>query len=267
MTTIDPTTIFDGTWRPHYEPPGSDESPDVVSLAGGIYECHSCHPPYRAPADGRDHVIDGGPRFETIAITVVDDRTVRQVGRRGGEVVYECTTTVAADGNTRTETWTAAMKVGDVLVPVMTPLAGAADGRRPVLFSSSATRVGPATAGAHLLTGSWKVVELDLLNHEEDTTYRITDGALTMSDGMGRSFTAGLDGVAAPYDGDDRFTGVSVRVIDERTIEEVDFSGDEVVQVTRWRVDRDGRTMHVRFDDTRGHVMDQTGYKLPSDLP
>jgi hypothetical protein len=71
------------------------------------------------------------------------------------------------------------------------------------------------------------------------------------------------DGAVAPYLGDSRFTGVSVRRIDERTIEESDLSGDAVVQVTRWQVDPDGRTMHVRFDDTHGHVTEQTGHKLP----
>jgi hypothetical protein len=46
-------------------------------------------------------------------------------------------------------------------------------------------------------------------------------------------------------------------------MEESNYSGDELVQVTRWHVDPDGTTMHVRFDDTRGHVMDQTGHELP----
>jgi hypothetical protein len=169
---------------------------------------------------------------------------------------------VASDADSMSETRTAAMIVGDVIVPIMTPMAGEADGRRPVLFRMTAARIGSPTAGAHLLSGTWKVVELDLLNHDEDTTYRIVDDSLTMSDRMGRSYTARLDGSIAPYHGDPRFTGVSLRRIDERTIEESNLSGDTVVQVTRWRVNADGRTMHVRFDDTHGHVMEQTGHKI-----
>jgi hypothetical protein len=237
--------------------------PDVLSLADGIYECPSCNPPYRVAADGREHSFEGHPRFEMLSVMVIDDRTVRVVGRRSGAISYQSTMVVAPDGNAMTETRTAAMKAGDVLLPIMTPLVGEADGRRrPVLFRSSAARIGSATAGAHLLSGSWKVVELDLLNHDEDTTYRIASDSLTMSDRMGRSYTAGLDGAIAPYHGDPRFSGVSVRRIDERTIEESDLSGDAVIQLTRWQVDPDGRTMHVRFDDTHGHVMEQTGYKL-----
>jgi hypothetical protein len=256
-------TAFDGTWRPDYEP-GPDGEPDVLSLAGGTYECHSCHPVYRVPADGEQHPVAGHPRFETIAVTVIDDWTVRLVGHRGGAVVYESTMIVAADGQSRTETWTAAMQVDGIVLPMTTPISGAPEGRgRPVLFAMSAVRIGSVQGGAHLLSGTWKMVAMDLVEHDEDTTYRIAGDSLAMSDRLGRSFTASLDGTVAPYRGDSRFTGVSLLVIDERTIEESNFSGDTVLQVTRWRVDPDGRTMHVQFDDTRGHVMEQTGHKLP----
>jgi hypothetical protein len=262
-----PTTVksvFDGIWRPHYEPPGPEEMPDIVSLAGGIYECHSCRPPYRVAADGQEHPVEANPRFETLAISVVDDWTVTKVGRRQGAVVFESTTIVAPDGLTTTETRTAATMVGQ--------RPGSDHVERPVLFGIRSARVGPATADAHLVSGTWRVVELDLINHDEDTTYRVVDDSLTMSDRIGRSYTAGFDGTVAPYLGDPRFTGVSVRLVDDRTIEESNYTGDEVVQVTRWRVDPDGTTMHVRFDDTHGHVMEQTGHKLrgiapPSPIP
>ena len=135
----------------------------------------------------------GHPRFEMLSVDVVDDRTVRLIGRRGGAISYESTMVVAQDGNTMTETRTAAMPVGDAIMPIMTPLTGEVDGQRPVLFRMSAARVGSPTTGAHVLSGTWKVVELDLLNHDEDTTYRIVDDSVTMSDRMGRSYTARLE--------------------------------------------------------------------------
>jgi hypothetical protein len=191
----------------------------------------------------------------------VDDRTVHLVGRRAGVLSYESTTVVAAEGTSSIETRTAATIVGSHLMPVMA--SRGERGPQPVLFRIVAARIGPPTAGAHLVSGSWRVMELDLLNHDEDTSYRIADGSLTMSDRMGRSYFAPLDGTVAPYLGDARFTSVSVRLLDERTIEESNLNGDTVVQVTRWQVAEDGTMMHVRFDDTRGHVMEQTGHKLP----
>ena len=203
-----PESIFDGTWRPHYEPPGPDELPDVLSLAGGIFECHSCRPPYRVAADGAEHAVEGNPRFETLAVTVVDDRTVRLVGRRGGASRRTSRRwSLAPTATTMTETRTAAKQVGASWCRSCDP---GRRGRRPDRDPSCSASPPPAsdrpTAGAHLLSGTWKVVELDLLNHDEDTTYRIADGSLAMSDRMGRSFTARLDGSIAPYVGDPRFT-------------------------------------------------------------
>jgi len=254
---------FDGTWRPSYGPPPADEPPDNVSLVDGIYACRSCRPPYEAPADGKRHPVAGHPRFDDLQVDLVDDRTVRLIGRRGPDVTFESTATVSADGQTRTETWTAAERIDGVLVLTAAPMvARPGEPRRPVLFTASAVRVGRAEAGAHLVSGTWKIVAMDLVNHEEDTEYRVEDGSLTMTDRLGRSYAAPLDGTVAPYRGDPRFDGVSLRVIDDRTIEETNLSGDTIIQVTRWWVDPDGRTMHVRFDDLHGHVMEQSGHKL-----
>ena len=256
-------SVFDGTWRPSYGPVDPEGAPEVLELVGGIYECRSCQPMFSVPADGRQHAVDGNPRFDTVSVTVIDDRSVRLVGRRGGHVVIDATTVVAVDGQSMVETYAAVMKVGEDVVPMTSPLVSAGAGAaRPVLFGATARRMGPVTAGAHLLTGSWKVVDIDLINHDEDTTYHVADGVLTMVDMLGRSFAARLDGTIAPYHGDPRFTGVSVRWVDDRTIEESDLAGDAVIQVTRWSVDPDGTTMHVRFDDGRGHVMEQTGHKV-----
>jgi hypothetical protein len=83
-----------------------------------------------------------------------------------------------------------------------------------------------------------------------------------MSDRAGRSFSAKLDGTEAPYIGDPRFTSVSVKLIDSRTIEESDKNQDKIVLITRWTVGPDGTTMHVRFDNTQGFVQEQTGHKI-----
>ena len=43
---------------------------------------------------------------------------------------------------------------------------------------------------------------------------------------------------------------------------ESDKKGGKVVKISRWSVGPDGKTMHVRFDDTQGHVQEQTGHKV-----
>jgi hypothetical protein len=85
---------------------------------------------------------------------------------------------------------------------------------------------------------------------------------LEMSDRMGRSFAAKLDGTEAPYKGSDEFTSVSLKKIDSHTIEESDKRGGKVEKISLWSIGPDGKTMHVRFDNTQGFVQQQTGYKV-----
>ena len=151
---------FDGTRRPDPQRPTPDAKPDVLTLSNGNYECQSCQPPYRVPADGQDRAVSGNPRFDTLAISVVDGRTVLRTARRDGVVVVDARTVVAVDGNSKAETQT---------------VTGV--GPRPFEFSATSTRVTPAAAGSHALSGSWRVLEMDLVNHDEDTAYQVTDGA------------------------------------------------------------------------------------------
>jgi hypothetical protein len=129
-------------------------------------------------------------------------------------------------------------------------------------LTSHSKRLSAAKPGSHALSGSWRLLDTDLTNHDEDTTYTVSNGTLTMSDHMGRSFAAKLDGTDVPYQGDADFNTVSIKLIDDRTIEEFDKKDGKVVKITRWAIDPDGKSVHVRFDDTNGKVQEQTGHKV-----
>jgi hypothetical protein len=238
-------SVFNGTWRPDPQRPNPAQKTDVFVLTDGTYNCESCTPPYEVKADGLDQSITGNPRYNTVSVRIVDNRTVMKMAKKDGKTVAESTLVISADGKTMTETQT----ISGVLP-------------RPVEMASRSARVAAGPAGSHLVSGEWRLVEADLPNHEEDTTYKVSGNTLTMSDRAGRSFSAKLDGTEAPYSGDPRFTSVSVKLIDSRTIEESDKNQDKIVLITRWTVDPDGKTMHVRFDNTQGFVQEQTGHKI-----
>ena len=239
-------SIFDGTWRPDPQKPAPTQKPDSFELSNGQYRCLSCTPPYEVKTDGTDQPVTGNPYYDTISITVIDARKIAKTAKKkNGETVMKSSVVVSADGRTETETQT---------VFGMGP--------RPLELTSKSSRVSAGRPGSHLLSGAWQLLETDLTNHDEDTTYKISDNTLTMSDHMGRSFTARLDGTDAPYKGDPKFTSVSVKMLDGRTIEESDKNGGKVVLIDRWSIDPDGKTLHVRFDDTHGKVQEQTGHKL-----
>ena len=238
-------SVFNGTWRPDPQTFSPTRKPDVVQLVNGVYDCQTCTPPYKIKADGQDHAISGNPYYDTLSVSTIDDRTVSRNAKKGGKTVMETKSVVSADGKTKTD------------VQTMYDMAP-----RPIEFTSHSSRVSPGSQGSHLISGGWRMTDGDVSNHAEDTIFTISGDTLSMSDRMGRSFSAKLDGTEAPYNGSDEFTSVSLKMIDSHTIEESDKKGGKVVKITRWSVGPDGKTMHVRFDDTQGHVQEQNGSKV-----
>lgn len=237
-------SAFDGTWRPEPQRPSRPKT-EVAVLIGGEYECPSCSPPYTAKADGHDQPLQGNPYFDTISIAIVDDHTIAKTGKKDGKVVAETKVTVSADGATKTEVQT---------------IIGMA--RVPVELTAKFSRISSGKPGSHAVSGGWQMTEMDVSNHAEDTTFKVSGGALSMTDRMGRSFTAKFDGTPAPYQGSDDFNGVALKLIDQRTIEESDLSDGKVVKISRWALSPDGQTLHARFDDTHGHIQEQDGHKV-----
>jgi len=238
-------SAFEGTWRPDPQRPSHPGEPEIAVLANGKYECPTCMPPYTVKADGHDQPLHGNPYYDTIAIAIVDARTITKIGKKDGKISGDTRVTISADGATKTEVQTL---IG--MAPV------------PIELTSKFSRVSAAKPGSHLVSGGWQMTEMDVSNHVEDTTFKVSGGALSMIDRMGRSFTAKFDGTPAPYKGSDEFNGVSLKLIDARTIEESDLNDANVVKISRWALSPDGQTIHARFDDTHGHIQEQDGHKV-----
>jgi hypothetical protein len=237
---------FDGTWRPDPERGDPNGKPDEYVLSGGNYECRSCTPPYRIPADGQDHPVAGNSMYDSLSVKIIDNRTTSKVAKKGGTTIAETRGTVSADGNSLVEQ----QKLFFM-------------GPKPVELTSKSTRAGQEPVGNPAISGKWRRIETDLTNHDEDTTLRVADQTVSMTDHMGRSFQAKLDGTDAPYKGSPEFTSVSVKLINPSTLEESDKNAGKVVKISTWSVDPDGKTMHARFDDLHGRIQKQTGHKIP----
>jgi hypothetical protein len=238
-------SVFNGTWRPDPETYGPTRKADSFELIDGTYSCQSCNPAYKIKADGQDQAMSGNQFYDTLSVAVIDGRTVSKVAKRAKQTVAESHIEVSIDGKTETERQT---------LYFMAP--------RPIELTSHATRVAAGAPGSHAISGSWRTTQTVVSNHAEDTIFTVTGGTLSMSDRMGRSFTAKLDGSEAPYNGSDEFTSVTLKLIDARTIEETDKKDGKTVKISRWAVDPDGKTIHVRFDNTQGFVQEQTGHKV-----
>ena len=81
-------------------------------------------------------------------------------------------------------------------------------------------RVGGAPAGANKVSCEWRPVTTNASEDVITTTYKATVDGFAMSDPTGDSYAARFDGKEYPFTGDPGVTSVSVKKIDETTIEE-----------------------------------------------
>src|SRR5580704_14464219 len=98
--------VIDGTWKFDLSTAQLPKKPDVFLLQGGVYQCKTCVPPVDVKADGQDQKVTGNPYYDTVSITVVDDRTIEETDKKGPKTVVTSKSTVSPDGNTLTVVFT-----------------------------------------------------------------------------------------------------------------------------------------------------------------
>jgi hypothetical protein len=225
---------FDGKWKINLAESQFSTEPAVYMLQGGTYHCPTCDPPLEIPADGSDHKIVGEPCYDTASIKVVDDRAMEEIDKRNGKPVGTTRITVSPDGNTATVEWTENCNAqGDV-----------------VAGKDIVARVAQAPRGAHAISGSWRITKR--VNRSENAlvvTLKLDGSTFSFADPTGQSYTAKLDGTETPFKGDLSGTMVSVKRIDENTIEETDRHNEKIVEVTRFTCSADGKTMSVSMEN------------------
>jgi len=220
-------SAFDGNWKTRMDSLKVSGNPDAFEVAGGMYTCSTCAPEIKVQADGLDHPVSGHPYYDTVAVTVLSPTSIRIVDKQTGREVYNITYVVSADGGTLNA------RLTDQTAPQM------------VTEAFTARRVAPGAAGAHATSGSWLP---DRVSEANDAlliiTYRMTPLYFGMS-WNGESYQAKFDGQEYPVEGDPAHTMVSVRRIDDHTVEETDHRDGKVTDEIRMSAAQDGRTMEI----------------------
>jgi len=188
-------SVLNGTWKVDLASLKFEQKPDEFLLKDGTYTCVSCiGSPITVPADGKFHPVKDRPYFDSMAVKVVDDKTIEIRRRKGDKEVVVITSTVSADGNSLTN------KFHDAT----TPNAPAIDG------TGTSKRVGPTPAGAHAISGQWQPDQIG--EYSEDAlniTYAINGDTVKQSS-QGQSYTAEIGGPAVAVQGDIAGTMVAV---------------------------------------------------------
>ena len=218
--------------------------PSEYVLKDGTWTCASCVPPLTTPADGQFHAVADRPYFDSMSVTVVDDRTVDIHRKKGGKDASTVNIQVSEDGKTLTS------KFKDMTTPGKT-----------VEGSSTATRAGPASAGAHAVSGQWMTDRIGDYSEEAlDISFQI-DGDTVTSTSQGQTYTATLGGPAVAIENDTGGTTVKV----ERAgagIKETYMRGGKEVGIATITPSPDGQSISYSSTDPRdGTTTDFTANK------
>jgi hypothetical protein len=236
-------TGIDGTWKADLSSVQLDQKPDQMLLKAGQYSCPTCTPPLTVAADGAFHAVTGRPYSDQMSVKVDDDHNVTSTSRKGGRDTGQTKYSVSADGKTLTISFT------DSSIP----------NAKPVTGSLTETRVADAPAGAHAISGSWKLDKYNNVSDEGLTvTYKLDGDTLHMSSPAGQSYDAKLDGSDTPIKGDIGGTTASVKKLADNSYQETDKRGGKVVNVTTFTVGADGKLNVVGEDKLAGSTIKYT---------
>ena len=233
---------FDGTWEMKMDTLQFSGPPEDYLFDKGMYHCESCVPKVDVETDGADHKVTGHP-YASLAVRILDRRSIKFTMKKDGKTTFECVETVSPDDRTMTEEFTNTSEV------------------ETVSGKAGFTRVGHGPPGSHALSGRWRMDAVKNATRAGTlTTYQNAAGGMRISDGS-QSYEAKFDGRDYPTDKDGHST-VSLKLIDEYTIEETDKQDGKILTVARMTVSRDGKSMRVESSDKlRGGAMTYTAEK------
>lgn len=225
---------FAGTWKVDMNKVDFSRKPDVYVLQNGMYQCKTCVPPIDVKADGQDQKVTGHPYFDSVAVKVVSDHEIEETDKKDGKVVATSKTTVAPDGKTLTFEFTDSSNTNG----------------SPVTGKGEATRVAAGPAGSNAVSGSWRTTKMENISDNAITwSYKVNGDDLTMASPTGQTYTAKMNGPAAPMQGDPGITTVSVKSMGKKTIEETDMRDGKVIGIAKSTVSDDGKTMHIEYEN------------------
>ena len=219
---------FDGTWKTDLSKTQFSPKPLTFYTSAGWYHCVSCTPAFDVQADGQDHAVSG-QSYDTMSVTVVDPHTISVVAKKGGAVTFEQTRTVSADGKTLTVKSTG----------------HPANGGATTDFETTGKRSGPLPSGVHATSGNWVIQKQSGSSNALITTFKTNGDELTMTSPTGETYTAKFDGNDYPYRGAYSYDAVSLKKINDHTIEEIDKRNGNAIDDSTMTISANGKTMTV----------------------
>ena len=235
-------SAFDGKWKLHPESVKVTGKANQIQVLEGVFTCSSCQPEISVKADGTDQKVEGHDYYDTVAVTVVSPSSIHIVNKKGGKLVSTINYDVSTDGNTLTTRFQNHT------------------GSQVATGTLTQTRRAAGRPGSHRVSGSWQPDTLQDANAAALTyAYQMTNDQFSMH-WNGQSFNARFDGNKYPVHGDPGNTMVSVKRLNDRTVEQTDHRQGRVTNEIRLAAASDGKTIDVTDNDVIRHQI--TTYTL-----
>ena len=233
-----------GTWKADLATSEFEDQPDVYLIKDGKYDCSSCSPPLSVAADGKFHPVPDRPYYDSLAVTIVDDRTVKFERKKGDRDAGSSTWQLSPDGNT----------LNAEFVDKSTDKAVSGKG--------TSTRVAATPAGAHAVSGSWKANRLDNLSDEGLTfSYEVEGDTIKSQAGDGTTYEAKVGGPDATVQGDPSGLTVSIARPSPNVLIETFKREGKIVGVSTITVGADGKLTGVYENKVQGSTTRYTAMK------
>jgi len=228
-------TPFDGTWKIDVKNIQFPEKPEVWVIQNGTYVCSTCDPKINVKADGSDQPVRGSKAFDTLAVKIVDDKSVEMTRKKSGKVVGSEKSSVSADGKTFS---------ADI---IEYPEAS----KQPVTIKATMIRVAAGPAGSHAFSGSWRIQKGSAAASDNALTftYKSSPNGLMVSSPTGESYDAKFDGKDYPIKGDPEGIMVSLTKVSERIVDETIKRDGKIVQINHMTVSSDGKALTVKSEN------------------
>jgi hypothetical protein len=222
---------FDGTWKTLPESMKVTGKADQWQVLDGVYTCASCVPEVKVKADGKDHPVIGHEYYDTVAVVVVSPSAIHVVQKLKGKRTGSVELTASIDGKTLTG------KFQDFT------------GTQVDMGTFTETRRAAGPPGSHAVSGFWQQERLSDTNDVLRTfAYEMTNDQFSMH-WNGLSYNAKFDGKEYPVQSDPGGTMVSVKQLDNRTVEETDHRQGKVTDEIRLAAAKDGKTIAITDND------------------
>jgi WD40 repeat protein len=217
---------FDGTWKIDLSSVQFPAKPTVLVLQNGIYEDSATK--ISAKADGTDQPVPEIKNLDTMAVKIINDKTVQITSKKDGKVVSAQTAIVSPDGKTCTYEFTE----------------NNGDGKPPITGKFTYIRLAAGPSGSHALSGTWQIQRADASEWALTATYKSTADGMISSSPIGGSWEAKFDGKDYPMKGGPGYT-VSLTKVNDRSIITTVKQDGKVFMVYHQTVSADGKTCTI----------------------